>query len=58
MSPKMHPVKFYSVNAARQQNFNLGIRYSILVMVCRTQTLNAAGFSLLAAGQEPVTRSP
>jgi hypothetical protein len=57
MSPKMHPVKFFSANAALPPDSNLGICYLFLVIVCRIQILSAAGFSLLAAGQKPVTRS-
>jgi hypothetical protein len=57
MSPKMHPAKRYSINAAPPPDSNLGICYLFLVIVCRIQILSAAGFSLLAAGQKQVIRS-
>jgi hypothetical protein len=31
MSPKMHPVKFYSVNAARQQNFESFLKFVFIL---------------------------
>jgi hypothetical protein len=53
MSPKILPVKFYSVNAARPPDSNSGICYLFLVIMCKIKILSAAGFSLLAADQKP-----
>jgi len=47
MSPKMHPVKFYSVDADQPLNSDLGIRYRVSGMGSQQQGTMVAGFGSL-----------
>jgi hypothetical protein len=56
MSPKIHPVKFYSANAARQQNFNLGIVIGFWLLFVGL-VFQVPGLWLLASGHWFLARS-